>query len=63
MRHSEIQNPTLRESADERRARELVKLVRKLRWIGEDDEAERLQTRLRVDDCRACVLASPRDTD
>ncbi len=25
---------------------ELIKLIRKLRWIGMDDEAERLQTEL-----------------
>jgi len=63
MRHSESQNLIVNESADERRARELVKLVRKLRWIGEDKDAEQLQTRLRVGNGGPCVLASPRDTD
>jgi hypothetical protein len=32
---------------DDRRSRELVKLLRKLRWIGEDDEAKELEGKLR----------------
>jgi hypothetical protein len=51
------------ESPEERRARELMKLMRKLRWIGEDAEAEKLQSRLRHCKGRPCVLASPPDTD
>jgi hypothetical protein len=44
---------------------ELVKLIRKLRWIGMDDEAERLQQKLalqrtEVDDT---VLARSGETD
>jgi hypothetical protein len=63
MRYSENKRPIPNDSVDERRARELVKLVRKLRWIGEDQEAEQLQTRLRAGNGGPCVLASPRDTD
>ena len=49
-------------SADNSIAAELVPLIRKLRWMGMDDEVERAQRRLAL--CRApltdCV---PRDTD
>ncbi len=33
-------------AATQRGSNELVKLIRKLRWIGMDDEAERLQAEL-----------------
>jgi hypothetical protein len=52
-------------SEPEQDAGELVKLIRKLRWIGMDDEAERLQKKLalhraEVDDT---VLARSGETD
>lgn len=44
---------------------ELVPLIRKLRWMGMDDEVERVQQRLAS--CQTpltdCVLAAPRETD
>jgi len=45
-------------------ANELVKRIRKLRWMGMDDEAERLQIELtrRCAD-RDSVIATPRETD
>jgi hypothetical protein len=49
-------------SAEQRAENELVKRIRKLRWIGMDDEARTLQRKLgprRADS----VLAAPVDTD
>ena len=48
----------------ESRANELVRRIRKLRWMGLEDEAERLQREL----TRRCVdsdsvIATPRETD
>jgi len=44
---------------------EFIRLIRKLRWIGMEDEAERMETQLAL--CRVppseCVLAAPHDTD
>jgi hypothetical protein len=46
-------------------SRELVRLIRKLRWIGMETEAARLQGVLRnvPPDRRASLLASPHSTD
>jgi hypothetical protein len=44
-------------------ADDMVKLVRKLRWMGMDDEAEQLLRELRAKEPADCVLAAPRDTD
>ncbi len=49
---------------DESWANDLVKRIRKLRWMGLEDEAERLQQEL----TRRCtdgdsVIATPRETD
>jgi hypothetical protein len=48
----------------ESRANDLVKRIRKLRWMGLEDEAERLQQELtrRCAD-GDCVIATPRETD
>jgi hypothetical protein len=48
----------------ESRANDLVKRIRKLRWMGLEEEAERLQQEL----TRRCVesdsvIATPRETD
>jgi len=62
--------PTLQEqrgasplSADEQVSRDLVNRIRKLRWMGMQQEAEELQLTL----CRVphsdCVIVVPRDTD
>jgi hypothetical protein len=42
---------------------ELIKRVRKLRWIGLEDEAQRLATDLPRLGTGDSVLATPRDTD
>lgn len=49
---------------DESRANDLVRRIRKLRWMGLEEEAERLQREL----TRHCadsdsVIATPRETD
>jgi hypothetical protein len=52
-------------SLDQRRSLEIAKLVRKLRWIGKEDEAKRVEHLLRqvpLTD-RPCVLAEPFSTD
>jgi hypothetical protein len=51
------------EALDERRSRELVKRVRKLRWIGSEDEARRLEEELRATGASGCVLAGFLETD
>jgi hypothetical protein len=48
---------------DERRSRELVNRVRKLRWIGSEDEAKLLERALRDGQAGDCVLATFVDTD
>jgi hypothetical protein len=44
---------------------ELVKMIRKLRWMGMDDEAEKVETKLANFEVEPadCVLASSRETD
>ena len=44
---------------------DMVKLIRKLRWIGMDDEAQKLQTELTQRETAAedSVVATPRETD
>ncbi|MBO0717325.1 MAG: hypothetical protein J2P55_08335 [Rhizobiales bacterium] len=49
---------------DENRANDLVKRIRKLRWMGLEDEAERLQQELTRHCADSdCVIATPRETD
>jgi hypothetical protein len=50
---------------EQRAAREVVKLIRKLRWIGLETEAEQLQLVLSEfpADKRASLLAGPHSTD
>jgi hypothetical protein len=42
---------------------ELIKLIRKLRWIGMDEEARRAQADLASRSTTDCVLAGPTDKD
>ena len=44
-------------------ANELIKLIRKLRWMGMEEEAERAETALRGISPADSVLATPSDTD
>ena len=52
-------------SAEQRTSNELVKLIRKLRWMGLEEEAERVQTELVHCGARPAdsVLAVARETD
>ncbi len=49
--------------AQRAKADELVRLIRKLRWIGMDRDAEALQDLLETPEAADCVLAAPLDTD
>jgi hypothetical protein len=59
--HEHYQAPAL--SAEEQMSSDLVRRIRKLRWMGMQQEAEELQMML----CRVphddCVVVVPRDTD
>jgi predicted solute-binding protein len=52
-------------SAEQRTSNELVKLIRKLRWMGMEEEAERVQTELAQCDVRRAdsVLRTSHETD
>jgi hypothetical protein len=52
--------PSLQGTTDE-----TVKLIRKLRWIGKDDEASRMQAQLSrfPSEQRGVVATEPADTD
>ena len=60
-----LEQPRHEDAAErESRANDLVKRIRKLRWMGLEDEAERLQRELtqRCADSDS-VIATPRETD
>ena len=50
-------------SAEQRASNEMIKLIRKLRWMGMEGEARRLQ--ISLDGVRQAdsVVAEPRETD
>jgi hypothetical protein len=50
---------------DEHIANQMIRLIRKLRWMGLKGEAERVQLRLETGGLRPAdsVLAAPRNTD
>lgn len=52
-------------SAEQRASNELVKQIRKLRWMGMEKEAERIQRQLAThrEPLADSVLAAPRETD
>ena len=50
-------------SSEQRAANELVKRIRKLRWMGMEGEAKRLQGTLTNAPRHDCILAEPRETD
>lgn len=51
--------------AEQRASNELVKLIRKLRWIGMDEEAARAENQLTLRNVAAAdsVVARSRETD
>ncbi len=60
--HTPVQHQNL---SDTRVSNEMIKLIRKLRWIGMDDEAQKLQTELTQREAAAddSVVATPHETD
>jgi hypothetical protein len=50
-------------SATERAADKLINRILKLRWLGMEDEAERMQLALRTMETNGTLLAGPYDTD
>ena len=52
-------------SDDQRSSDALIKLIKKLRWVGMDDEEARVQMTLAARDARPTesVVAAPSDTD
>ena len=52
-------------SSEQRKSNELVRLIRKLRWMGMEEEADRVQTELAQCGVRRAdsVLATPHETD
>jgi hypothetical protein len=60
--HIERANHGVTTNADED---QLLKLIRKLRWIGLDDEAQRLQDSLRIlsPEHRSTIVADSNNTD
>ena len=65
MRHNQHQQRRPDGLAEQRASNELVKLIRKLRWMGMEEEAERAQNELTK--CHApatdSVVAASRETD
>jgi hypothetical protein len=50
-------------SAEQRLSSDLARRIRKLRWLGMQQEAEQLQMTLRRGPHTECVIVVPRDTD
>jgi hypothetical protein len=52
-------------SDDQRASNALIKLIQRLRWVGMDDEAERVKMTLAACDVRPAdsVIPGPGDTD
>ena len=50
-------------SEEQRASNELIKLIRKLRWIGMEGEAERLAVTLAESARTDSVIGEPRETD
>ena len=58
--------PNSPDVSDEQRASDaLIRLIRKWRWMGMDDEVERVEKTLKARDLKPTdtVLAGPSDTD
>jgi hypothetical protein len=65
MKRGQLAHRLADETPEKKAAREVVKLIRKLRWIGLEREAEQLQTALSgfPPDKRESLLAGPHSTD
>ncbi len=64
LQHRPSQNLSAQQQ-ETRGANETIKLIRKLRWIGMEEEAQKLQRELseREDAAADSVVATPRETD
>jgi hypothetical protein len=65
LQHRPSQNLSKQSSANATASNETIKLIRKLRWIGMEEEAKKLEHELaeREGATADSVVASPRDTD
>jgi hypothetical protein len=65
MKRGQLEHRLADDTPEQKAAREAVKLIRKLRWIGLEREAQQLQTALSgfPSDNRASLLAGPHSTD
>jgi len=65
MKRAQLTHQVVDVTPEQKAAREVVKLIRKLRWIGLEREAEQLQTVLGgfSSDKRASLPAGPHSTD
>ena len=65
MKGAQLTHQVVDVTPEQKAAREVVKLIRKLRWIGLEREAEQLQTVFSgsLSDKRASPLAGPHSTD
>lgn len=65
MKRTQLAHRIVDVTPEQKAAREVVKLIRKLRWIGLEQEAKQLQTALSgfPSDKRASLLAGPHSTD
>jgi hypothetical protein len=59
------EQPNTPDVTQQRTSNEVVKLIRKLRWMGMDEEAKNLENQLARDGVPAadCVVGVSRDTD
>jgi hypothetical protein len=62
MRREQQKTPDI---AEQRTSNEVVKLIRKLRWMGMDEEAKVLENQLALDGFPVadCVIGVSRETD
>jgi hypothetical protein len=65
MTHPNPGDARLEEASEERQPDEVIKLIRKLRWIGLEREARELQHVLEGSSCphRESLVAGPHSTD
>ena len=65
MKRGQLPRQVADDTPEQKAAREAVKLIRKLRWIGMEREAKELQMALSgfPSDQRASLMAGPHSTD
>jgi len=65
MNQVHVECTSVEATAEEPQPDQVVKLIRKLRWIGMDEEAQKLQRELTLRDAAPAdsVVATPGETD